>query len=337
MHHVIGLVLHEDAMLYETAIAAEVFGVDRADLSPTGQWYELVACTPDGSQSPWLPGFAACGFAELARADTIVIPSTSILDRQPDPALSAALRAAHDAGTRIAALCTGAFILAGAGLLDGRSAATHWMHAEELARRHPRVNVRADVLYVDDGQVLTSAGKTAALDLCLHLVHRDYGASAANGLARRLVVASHRPGGQAQFIAPPPGPPLTNRLGSALDWARSQLDQPLTVLDLARESRLSARQLARRMRAEVGLTPLGWLHQQRITRAQDLLERTDISVEQIAARCGMGTATTLRRHFHRSVGVSPTTYRAAFRHPRPASGRDRGMNRSVTAPAVSAE
>jgi transcriptional regulator GlxA family with amidase domain len=242
-----------------------------------------------------------------------VIPSTSVPGRQPDPALSAALRAAHDAGVRIAALCTGAFVLAAAGLLDGRMAATHWMHAEQLARLHPRVDVRADVLYVDDGQVLTSAGKTAALDLCLHLVHRDHGASAANGLARRLVVASHRPGGQAQFIAPPPGPQVTDRLGPALNWAMAHLDKPLTVQDLARQSGLSARQLARRMRAEAGLTPLGWLHQQRISRAQDLLERTGASVEQIAARCGMGTATTLRRHFHRTVGVSPTAYRTAFR------------------------
>ena len=300
-------------MLYETAIAAEVFGVDRSDLSPAGEWYDLLVCTPDGAPSPWLPGFAAAGFADLAKVDTVVIPSTSVLDRQPDPALSAALRAAHDAGTRIAALCTGAFVLARTGLLDGRTAATHWMHAQELARLHPRVSVRADVLYVDDGQILTSAGKTAALDLCLHLVHRDHGASAANGLARRLVVAPHRPGGQAQFIAPPRDPRVTDRLGPALDWARARLDKPLTVQDLARESGLSARQLARRMRAEVGLSPLGWLHHQRITRAQDLLERTEASVEQIAARCGMGTATTLRRHFHRAVGVSPTAYRTAFR------------------------
>ncbi|HEX7162439.1 MAG TPA: helix-turn-helix domain-containing protein [Trebonia sp.] len=313
MRHVVGLVLHRDAMLYETAIAAEVFGVDRSDLSPVGQWYELIAATPDGAPSPWLPGVAACGYAELAEVGTVVVPSTSALDRQQDPALSAGLRAAHVAGVRIAALCTGAFVLAAAGLLDGRTAATHWMHAEQFARLYPRVDVRADVLYVDDGQVLTSAGKTAALDLCLHLVYRDHGASAANGLARRLVVASHRPGGQAQFITPPLGPRVTDRLGPALDWARAHLDKPLTVQDLARESGLSARQLARRMRAEAGLTPLGWLHQQRITRAQDLLERTDATVEQIAARCGMGTATTLRRHFHRAVGVSPTAYRTAFR------------------------
>jgi AraC family transcriptional activator FtrA len=300
-------------MLYETAIAAEVFGVDRSDLSAGGEWYELRVFTPDGAPSPWLPGYAARGFGELAGVDTVVVPSVNTLDRQPDPALLAALRAAYDGGARIAALCTGAFVLAAAGLLDGRGAATHWMHAGELARRYPGIDVRADVLYVDDGRVLTSAGKTAALDLCLHLVHRDHGASAANGLARRLVVPSHRPGGQAQFIAPPPDPRVTDRLGPALDWARARLDQPLTVTDLARESGLSTRHLARRMQAEAGLSPLGWLHHQRITRAQDLLERTDASVEQIASRCGMGTATTLRRHFQRAVGVSPTAYRAAFR------------------------
>jgi transcriptional regulator GlxA family with amidase domain len=223
------------------------------------------------------------------------------------------LRRAHTAGARIVALCTGAFIVAAAGLLDGRTATTYWMHAAELAKLYPEVDVRADVLYVDDGEVLTSAGKTAALDLCLHIVHRDYGAAAANGLARRLVVPAHRPGGQAQFIAPPPDPRVTDRLDTALNWARARLDRPLSVQDLAREAGLSTRQLARRIRAEIGVSPLAWLHQQRITRAQDMLERTDASIEQIATHSGMGTATTLRRHFIRALGVGPTAYRATFR------------------------
>lgn len=312
--HTVGLALHEHSMLYETAIAAEVFGVDRSDLSPTRGWYDFAVCTPDGSPAPWLPDAATGGFPSLTQVDTVIVPSTSAVDQRPDPALTLALRAAQDAGARIAALCTGAFVVAAAGLLDGRTATTHWMHAEDLARRHPQIDVRADVLYVPDGPVLTSAGKTAALDLCLHLVHTDHGASAANGLARRLVVPAHRRGGQAQFITAPPDPRVTDRLGPALDWARAHLDQPLTVGDLAREAGLSTRQLARRMAAEVGLTPLDWLHHQRITRAQDLLERTDASVEQIAARCGMSTATTMRRHFHRSIGISPTVYRATFRN-----------------------
>jgi transcriptional regulator GlxA family with amidase domain len=214
---------------------------------------------------------------------------------------------------RIAALCTGAFVLGAAGLLDGRTATTHWMHAPELARRHPAADIRPDVLYVDGGDVLTSAGKTAALDLCLYLVQLDYGAAAANGLARRLVVPSHRPGGQSQFVMPPPDPRVTDLLGSALEWARAHLDQSITVEDLAREARLSTRQLARRMRAEMGSAPLDWLQRQRLSRARELLERTDASVEQVARRCGMGTAATLRRQFRRSLDVSPTSYRAAFR------------------------
>lgn len=310
----VAIALHEDAMLYETAIAAEVFGVDRSELLPSGRWYDVVVCTPDGRPAPWLlPGATTKDYAGLLDVDTVVVPSTNAPGREPDPALVDALRAAHTAGARIVGLCTGSFVLAAAGLLDGHTATTHWMHAADLAERHPEVDVRADVLYVDDGRVLTSAGKTAALDLCLHLVHLDHGAAAANGLARRLVAPTHRAGGQAQFIAPPPDPRVTDALAAALDWARERLDQPITVEQLARQAGLSTRQLARRMRAETGTGPLDWLHRQRVMRAQDLLERTDASVEQVAARCGLGTATTLRRHFARVVGVSPTAYRGTFR------------------------
>ena len=305
--------MHGAVMLYEAAIAAEIFGVDRSDLSPSGEWYDLVVCTADGAAHPWLPRLPAASYAEIARVDTVVVPSTYDLVGDPDPELVEALRVAHGRGARVASLCTGAFVLAAAGLLDGRVATTHWMHAGELARRYPQVDVRADVLYIDDGTVLTSAGKTAALDLCIHLVRQDLGATAANGIARQLVVPAHRGGGQAQFIAPPPEPRNPDGLGPTLEWARARLDQPLTVPDLARQAGLGPRQLARRMQAELHTGPLGWLHQQRIARAQELLERTDASVEQIAASCGMGTPATLRRHFQRTVGVSPTAYRATFR------------------------
>ena len=311
----VALVLHESPMLYEIAIAAEVLGVDRGELSPTGRWYDLVVCTRDGHPHPWLPALPTASYDEVVRADLVVVPSCDDLEAEPDPALVATLRAAHDRGARVAALCTGAFVLAAAGLLDGRTATTHWMHADELARRYPAVDVRADVLYVDEGDVLTSAGKTAALDLCLHLVRSDLGATAANALARRLVVPAHRPGGQAQFIAAPAAPRDPEGLGRALDWARARLDQPLTVSDLARAAGLSTRQLGRRMRAELRAGPLDWLHQQRIVRARELLERTDASVEQVAASCGLGTAATLRRHFHRATGVTPTAYRSLFREP----------------------
>jgi AraC family transcriptional regulator, transcriptional activator FtrA len=308
----VAIAVHEHTMLLELAIAAEVFGVDRSDLASSGDWYDLTVCTPDGAPARWLPDAATGDFAALPDADTVVVPSTSVLDSRPDPSLLSALRAAHDRGARIAALCTGAFVLAAAGLLDGRTATTHWLHAEELARRHPLVRVRADVLYVDEGRVLTSAGKTAALDLCVHMVRHDHGAAAANGLIRTLVGPGHRPGGQAQYIAPPRTPRTADGLATALEWARARLDRPLTVSDLARAAGLSSRHLARRMRAEIGIGPLEWLHRQRLAVAQELLERTDATVEQVATRCGLGTATTLRRHFQRAVGVSPTAYRATF-------------------------
>ncbi|MDF8262869.1 helix-turn-helix domain-containing protein [Luteipulveratus flavus] len=309
----VALVMHPAAMLYESAIAAEVFGVDRSDLSPDGRWYDLVASTADGTPHRWLPDLPTVPYARLTDADTVVVSSTDDLDGEQDPALSRALVAAHERGAQIASLCTGAFVLAAAGLLDGRTATTHWMHADALARRYPTVDVRADVLYTDEEDVLTSAGKTAALDLCIHLVRNDFGAVAANGIARRLVVPGHRRGGQAQFITPPAEPRTQDGLGPTLEWARGRLDQPLTVGDLAARAGLSTRQLARRMHAELQTGPLDWLHHQRIARAQELLERTDASVDQIAHSCGMGTATTLRRHFQRAVGVSPTTYRSTFR------------------------
>jgi AraC family transcriptional regulator, transcriptional activator FtrA len=309
----IALVMHASAMLYEVAIASEIFGVDRAELSPTGRWYDLVVCTPDGAPHPWLAHVPTASYAEIAHVDTVLVPSSDDLDNNPAPELIAALRAAHDRGIRIASLCTGAFLLAAAGVLDGRVATTHWMHSKDLARRYPQVDVRPDVLYVDEGDVLTSAGKTASLDLCLHLVRRDLGAAAANGIARRLVVPSHRSGGQAQFITPPAEPRSPDGLAPTLEWAGARLDQPLTVRDLAGHANLSTRQLARRMQAELQARPLDWLHQQRIARAQELLERTDASIDQVATSCGMGTATTLRRHFHRALGVTPTAYRTTFR------------------------
>ena len=302
-------------MLYEVAIAAEVFGVDRSDLSPTGSWYRMTAHTGDGSPHPFLPAAASAPFSALTEVDTIIVPSTDDPQAEPSPSLVEALRAAHGHGIRVVSLCTGSFVLAAAGILDGRSATTHWMHTDELAHRYPNITVRSDVLYTDDGQVLTSAGKTAALDLCLHLVHTDFGAGAANGVARRLVTPAHRPGGQAQFITPPTDPRNPVGLGPALDWARANLDGRLTVADLASRAGLSSRQLARRMHAELQTGPLAWIHRERIHRAQELLERTDASVDAIALRCGMGTAATLRRHFRRAIGVSPTVYRAAFRRP----------------------
>jgi transcriptional regulator GlxA family with amidase domain len=309
----LALAMQRSSMLYETAIASEVFGVDRSSLSPSGLWYDLVVCTADGTPHGWLPGFPTASYAEIAHADTVIVPSTDDVDPDPDSDLAIALREAHQRGARIVSLCTGAFVLAAAGILDGRTATTHWMHAADLARRYPSIDVRADVLYVDERNVLSSAGKTAALDLCIHLVRRDLGATAANRIARQLVVPAHRRGGQAQFITPPRGPRSASEVASTLEWAKAHLDQPLTVGQLAGHARLSTRQFARRVYAEVQTGPLGWLNQERVWRAQELLERTDASVEEIAVNCGMGTAATLRHHFRRTVGVAPTAYRANFR------------------------
>lgn len=333
--HRIALVLHDTAMLYEVAIASEIFGADRPDQGPATEWYDLVACTADGAPHPWLPRLRTTGYAEIARADTVLVPSADELDDGVDPLLIDALVAAQERGARLAALCTGAFVLAAAGVLDDHIATTHWMHADELARRYPQIDVRPDILYVEDGDVLTSAGKSAALDLCLHLVRRDYGAAVANAMARRMVVPAHRTGGQAQFITPPAGPRSPDGLAPTLEWARARLDQPLTVADLAAHAHLSPRQLARRMRTELQTGPLGWLHRQRLARAQEMLERTDASIDQIASSCGMGTATTLRRHFHRALGVTPSAYRATFRmttDPAPPRGRAHRSGRGSAGP-----
>jgi AraC family transcriptional regulator, transcriptional activator FtrA len=213
----------------------------------------------------------------------------------------------------VASLCTGAFVLAAAGLLDGKRATTHWAHTGALAARYPQVEVDPDVLYVDNGSVLTSAGKAAALDLCLHLVRLDHGSSIANAVARRLVVPPQRPGGQAQFVTTPVPVQDNHPLTALFPWVIERLDQPLTVEDLACQARMSSRNLGRHFRAATGTTPLQWLLTQRIHRAQELLEATDDSVDAIAAATGMGTATTLRRHFNRTVGVPPDTYRRTFR------------------------
>jgi AraC family transcriptional regulator, transcriptional activator FtrA len=243
----------------------------------------------------------------------VIITSCRDPEELPAPALVEAVNAAHARGARVASLCTGAFTLAEAGLLDGRRATTHWAHTDLLQSRYPSVVVDPGVLYIDDGDVLTSAGKAAAMDLCLHLVRRDHGTAVANALARMLVVPPHRPGGQAQFIPAAVGHGRNHLLTGVMAWAQDRLGEPLTVRDLAREAGMSSRNLARHFHAVTGSSPLRWLHDQRVRRAQELLELSDMSIEQIATRTGMGTATTLRRHFSQQVGVPPETYRRTFR------------------------
>ncbi|MFI9719269.1 helix-turn-helix domain-containing protein [Streptomyces sp. NPDC052396] len=308
--------------LYELGVVCTVFGIPQPDLADP--WYDLRLCTvrPEQPPPPGPPGFtlrAPWGLEGLEGADTVIVPSVPEAcvdgERELPAELLAALRAAADRGARLASLCAGAFALAAAGLLDGRRATAHWMHTEALARRHPRVTVDDSVLYVDDGQVLTSAGVTAGLDLCLHLVRRDLGAHVANQLARRLVVPAHRPGGQAQFVEVAVPAADDRGLAPVLQWATERLDRPLTVDELAARAGMSARTFHRRVQATTGTTPLRWLLAQRLARAQSLLETTALPVERIGELCGLGTAANLRRHFTLHFGVTPTDYRRSFPGP----------------------
>ncbi|WP_438297003.1 helix-turn-helix domain-containing protein [Streptomyces sp. HUAS TT7] len=298
-------------MLFEAAAACEVFGTDHSEL--VDPWYSFRVCgSRQARVGGWLRADTTHGLDALASSHTVIVPAQDDIEGDPPGELIDAVRAAHAAGARIVSLCTGAFVLAAAGLLDGRRATTHWAHADLLAARYPKVTVDAGVLFTDEDGVLTSAGKAAGMDLCLHIVRTDHGATVANALARHLVVPPHRDGGQAQFIPAPVTHGRDHPLADLLPWALDRLDQPLTVEDLARQAAMSSRNLARHFHAVTGTSPLRWLLSQRVRLAQELLESGDDSVEHIAARTGMGTSATLRRHFARVTGLPPEAYRRTF-------------------------
>ncbi|WP_405062386.1 helix-turn-helix domain-containing protein [Kribbella sp. NBC_01505] len=240
-------------------------------------------------------------------AHTLIVPAAF----EAAPEAVEIVREAHRRGIRVASICTGAFVLAEAGLLDGRRATTHWAHAADLARRYPAVDVVADALYLDDGDVLTSAGVTAGLDLCLHLVRRDHGSAVAATVARRLVMAPHRAGGQAQFVTAPVAAG-NDSLEPVQRWMRDHLAEPLTLDAIAVRASMSTRTLSRQFRAQTGTTPLQWLIRQRLTLAQELLETTKLTVDQIATAAGFGTAVLLRQHFTKAFATTPTGYRRTF-------------------------
>lgn len=310
-HRVVSLVGERVAM-FELAVPCEVFGLDRSYLHDP--WYEHLVCTMTPGRKDAGNGVSIHvehGLEALDDADTVVIPGWDD-DGYPEPVLEA-LRRAHGRGARLLSVCTGAFALAAAGLLNGRRATTHWMKAERLAAAYPEVCVDPKVLYVDDGQIMTSAGTAAGIDLCLHVVRLDLGADIANAVARRMVVPPHRAGGQAQFVQEPVTAAADDPMGAVLAWAQANLREPLTVESMARQANQSPRTFARRFKAVTGTTPLQWLLTQRILLAQRLLETTDDAVELIAEQCGFGTAPTLRMHFQRAVNASPLAYRRAFR------------------------
>ena len=299
---------------FEFGIAVEIFGLPRPELEPG--WYRFGVCALEKGPLAAMGGFTvqpAAGLAAMRQAGTIVIPGWRDPDEDPPDALVAAVRAAHARGARILSICSGVFVLAAAGLLDGRRATTHWRHVERLARRHPRVHVEPDVLFVDEGRILTSAGSAAGIDLCLHVVRHDYGAEAANIVARRLIVPPQREGGQSQYIPAPIRADGTGGLAPVLEWAERRLHQPLTVAALARRAAMSPRTFARRFREETGTTPHRWLTHQRLIAAQRRLETTGEPVEIVAERVGLRTADTLRLHFRRTLQTTPTAYRGRFR------------------------
>jgi transcriptional regulator GlxA family with amidase domain len=299
---------------FELGVACEVFGLERPELSVP--WYRFKVCAAEPSPLRTGVGFlldTPYGLDDLADVDTLVFTHWRDPDEPVPPRLLEVVRAAHVRGARLLSICSGVFVLAAAGLLDGRPATTHWRYTDDLARLYPTIDVRPDVLYVDNGQVLTSAGTAAGIDLCLHVVRQDYGAEIANSVARRMVVAAHRDGGQAQFVERPVlAEAGDDSLGRSLGWALEHLDEPLSIEQLAERAGMSPRTFARRFRASHGTTPYRWLLTQRLQLARRLLETTDHPVERIAEHAGFGTAAALRVHFRRAVTTPPLAYRRLF-------------------------
>ncbi|WP_328885634.1 GlxA family transcriptional regulator [Streptomyces sp. NBC_00316] len=314
-HRVVVLAL-DGVYPFELGIPSRVFGAAEGR-------YTVLTCTVDGRPVRTNADFSITvehGPDVLATADTVVIPpfDTSRITRGVSPDVAEAL-ATLTPGTRLVSICTGAFVLAAAGLLDGRPATTHWALAGIFREWYPQVAVDPDVLFIDDGDVLTSAGAASGVDVCLHLVRKDHGSEAANRVARACVVPPWRDGGQAQYIEQPVPEPGANGTAATRQWALENLHEPLTLAELAGHARMSVRTFARRFDEEVGTSPGRWLIQQRVARARHLLESSDLSVDEIAGRVGFAAGTSLRQHLHASIGVSPLAYRRTFRGALPAS------------------
>jgi transcriptional regulator GlxA family with amidase domain len=295
-------------------IVSDVFGFDRTGRGMPGFDFAVCADEPGPVRTDTgLTVYVEHGLDRLASADLVFLMAWTDLDQAPAPEALAAIRKAYDNGATIAAHCTGTYALAATGLLDGRRATTHWRWAPALAERYPQVRVEPEVLYVDEGRLVTSAGAAAGIDLCLYLLRREYGAAVANAFARDLVIPPHRDGGQAQYLAAPvPEDCDDDRLSEVIAWARANLHRPLSVEQLAARALMSPRSFARHFKAATGTTPHAWLLGQRLHRAEELLETADLSVEEVARRVGFGTAAALREQFVRRRGVPPRDYRRAF-------------------------
>jgi len=313
-------VVGQGALTFDLAVPCEVFGLDRSDIA--SPWYEFRLVAADRPPIRTNTGFTIdtpYRLADLADADTVIVPGWSDPEHRPSADLVTQLRAAHARGARVVSLCTGAFVLADAGLLRGRRATTHWMYADRLRSRAPEATVDERVLYLDDDGVYTSAGTAAGIDLCIHLVRLDYGQAVANTVARRIVMPPFREGGQAQYVEHPVPDVAERSLAALLDWARARLGEGVDVRTLARRVHLSPRSLRRRFADGVGVAPEEWLRRERMRLAQRLLESTDEPVDRIASLAGYPSPGAMRGQFAARLMVSPGAYRRTFREP-PAGG-----------------
>lgn len=308
-------VAYDGLCAFEFGIATELFGLDRPELAVPWYEYKVVAATAEPIRATGgITIHASHDLRHVRQAGTIVLPGWKDKAIEPPVELLRAIRSAHAKGARIMSICSGVYVLAASGLLDDQPATTHWRYVEHLAEKYPRIDVRPNVLYVDNGQTLTSAGSAAGIDLGLHLIRRDFGSSIAGEVARRLVMPPQREGGQAQFIRYPtttndaPEGPIT----SSLTWALANLDRELTVAGLAKKANMSTRTFARKFVEETGATPLAWVLTQRLRHAQNLLETTSKSYEQIVSEAGFSSIETMRHHFRQALGTSPSRYRKTF-------------------------
>lgn len=307
--HTVAVIVTPHAPLFELAVPCEVFGIDRSDL--VDPWYRFRICTLDGPVTT-AHGFItpdASGIEDFAAADTLIVPACADHNAPTPEPLIEALQRAHARGARIASICAGAFALADAGLLIGKRATTHWMYADDFRRRFPTTELRIDKLCSSEGRIHTSAGTAAGLDLCLELVRQDHGTAVASALARRIVTPPHRDGGQSQYIATPIPEPDGPPMSSLLEWASEHLDDSMLVTTLARRMHLSERQFRRKFFETVGTTPGEWLSRERTRRAQQLLETTDLTIDQVAASAGYNTTAGLRAAFRRRLNTTPSDYR----------------------------
>jgi AraC family transcriptional activator FtrA len=312
-NRLVAALLHETVATFELGIVTEIFGLPRPEMGP--DWYRLVTVAEERRPLRATGGlqiFPEAGLEALARAGTIVVPGWRTDGAAPTPAVKQSLLAARDRGARLVSICSGAFLLAACGLLASRRATTHWLHAERLQALYPDVEIDPDVLYVDEDQILTSAGSAAGVDLMLHIVRKDFGARAANELARRMVMAPHREGGQAQFIDRPVPARARDGLGPLLEAIRRRPAERWTIERMSRTVAMSQRSFIRRFQAATGMAPGEWVIAARLEAARFLLESTATGLEEISRRSGFGNPAALRHHFRRRIGLTPTAYRASF-------------------------